>query len=129
MTKKKLKSFTIYEMLIAMSISAIVITILFFFTDNISKTALANLSLNEKQNQEQLFLHYLKYNMKDATWVKTTNDANRLYFKMENKFISYHFKPNVIVREQVGFTDTLNSPVGLSVPKTGASLSKTETCA
>ena len=103
---KKIKAFTIIELITVMIISSIVITITLTMYNNISKVYSNAVGKNEFENEIALLYLIIKRDLTDAEMVFSMEDQIQMNVEGNNR-ISYMFNQDNIIRYTRGMNDTL----------------------
>ena len=101
MISKKLKGFTLIEIIVAISISSVIVSSLFFLLSNIN--ILTNFSKNKSDNNIEIIYFYnlIKNDLSNAV-PGIINNEQSIFLKNQNEFC--HLQKTLMIKYAVLFT-------------------------
>jgi len=107
---KKLKAFTILELMVTMIISSLVIGIIYTSYDFIGKQFISYKVVNEEITEAMTSNSLINRDINDAGYIQKTTGGIHIIYKKE-KSLNYIFEVQYVIREINNVRDTFSIPI------------------
>ena len=107
---KRLKAFTLLELLVGMILSGIVLTATFTAYRIITRQYETYRDKSKSITEVSFFVSQLQFDFADATTI-TRNSENEILLQSDNKILEYRFSEKYVLRNDLSRVDTFNVSV------------------